>query len=107
MSSESPAYKQPCNTTFQPSLSSIREKENDVENQDGITEDVLNVREAARLLRVHHDKLTDLARRGLIPAGVVGSRWRFSRVALLVHLSQPRQGTIKPTRKLADYPPPS
>ena len=44
--------------------------------------------EAARLLRVHPDKLTALARRGLIPAGVVGSRWRFSRLALLNHLRQ-------------------
>src|SRR5262245_16349227 len=82
-------------------------KQNNAINKGDIEDDVLSVGEAARLLRVHPDKLTDLARRGLIPAGVVGSRWCFSHAAILTHLSQPRQSTIKPTRKLTDYPPTS
>jgi excisionase family DNA binding protein len=80
-------------------------KENCVINKTDLTGDVLTVREASLLLRVHPDKLTALARRGIIPAGVVGSRWRFSRLALLAHLATPQKGPIKPTRKLVDYPP--
>jgi len=66
--------KQPFNTTGPASLSSLVEKENEVIKQTDLTGDVLTIREASLLLRVHPDKLTALARRGLIPAGVVGSR---------------------------------
>ena len=68
--------------------------------------DVLTIREAARFLRVHPDTLTRLSRKGVVPHGVIGGRYRFSRRALLAYLSQSgRQGPVKPTRKLAEYPP--
>ena len=47
-------------------------KRNNAINKSDIEDNVLSVGEAARLLRVSPDKLTDLARRGFIPAGVVG-----------------------------------
>ena len=105
MSSKSHMCSKPSNTATTTPLSSTAVKENDVIDKADLAEDVLTVREASLLLRVHPDKVTALARRWLIPAGVVGSRWRFSRRALLAHLAKPQQGPIKPTRKLADYPP--
>src|SRR5262245_2150702 len=105
MSSESNTCKKQSHTTTLASLSPSAEKENEVIKQIDTTVDVLNVREASRLLRVHPDKLTDLARQGKIPAGAVGSRWRFSLSALLAHLAKPQKGPIKPTRRLVDYPP--
>jgi len=44
---------------------------------------VLNVEEAAELLRLSPYTVRELARTGKIPARKVGKEWRFSREALL------------------------
>ena len=58
--------------------------------EPGVTEDeneavreVLTVEQAAELLQLPPDRIRALARDGKIPAGKVGSHWRFSRRALL------------------------
>ncbi|HEX3815834.1 MAG TPA: helix-turn-helix domain-containing protein [Mycobacteriales bacterium] len=45
--------------------------------------DVLSLEEAAALLRVGPDDITELAESGEIPARKLGQQWRFSRSALL------------------------
>ena len=74
--------------------------------EDDVLNDVLDVRGAAKLLKTSAENVMKLSRQAKIPAQALGARWRYSRAALLQWLSQPgRQGPIKPTRKLADYPP--
>jgi excisionase family DNA binding protein len=46
-------------------------------------EDVLNLAEAAELLRVSEDDLQALAESGELPGRRISSEWRFSRQALL------------------------
>lgn len=58
-----------------------------VEPEDGSLE-VLNVDEAAALLRVNSETVRMLARDGRLPGRHVGKEWRFSRTALLAWLSQ-------------------
>ena len=45
--------------------------------------DILNVEEAADLLRIPRSSVYKLAQEGKIPAQKVGKHWRFYRVALL------------------------
>jgi len=45
-------------------------------------ESLLNVAEAARLLRIHPKTLRNKARRGIIPGVQVGRLWRFRASAL-------------------------
>jgi excisionase family DNA binding protein len=45
--------------------------------------DVLSLEDAAALLRVRPDDITELAESGEIPARKIGKQWRFSRSALL------------------------
>jgi excisionase family DNA binding protein len=49
---------------------------------------VLNLAEAADLLRVPENELQSLAESGEIPGRQIGSEWRFSRQALLHWLAQ-------------------
>lgn len=48
--------------------------------------DVLNVKEAAELLRVNAVTVRALAHDGAIPAAKVGNQWRFTRDALMAYL---------------------
>ena len=45
--------------------------------------DILNVEEAADLLRIPRSSVYKLAQEGKIPAQKVGRHWRFNRVTLL------------------------
>lgn len=55
--------------------------------------EVLNVEEAAKLLDVSVWTIRDAAHRGELPARKVGRAWRFSRRALIDHLSDGVQRT--------------
>jgi excisionase family DNA binding protein len=54
----------------------------DYERDDGGFEPLLDVSEAAKLLRIHPKTLRVKARRGVIPAIQIGRVWRFRASAL-------------------------
>jgi len=47
-----------------------------------VTEEVLNLEEASRYLRIKRRTLYTLAARGLVPAAKIGGQWRFRRSQL-------------------------
>ena len=57
-------------------------------NQTGSLEQLWDVAEAAKFLRIHPKTLRDKARRGVIPGVQVGRLWRFRASALNEWLDQ-------------------
>ena len=57
-------------------------------NQSGSVEQLWDVSEAAKFLRIHPKTLRDKARRGVIPGVQVGRLWRFRASALNEWLDQ-------------------
>lgn len=57
-------------------------------NQTGSVEQLWDVSEAAKFLRIHPKTLRDKARRGVIPGVQVGRLWRFRASALNEWLDQ-------------------
>ena len=53
--------------------------------------EILTLKEAARLLRVHPMTLYKLARRQQVPATKLGGQWRFSHTALLQFITASRR----------------
>ena len=51
-------------------------------------QDILTIREAARLLRIHAMTLYKLARMGQVPTKKIGGQWRFSRQQLIAWVEQ-------------------
>lgn len=50
--------------------------------------DILNIREAARYLRLSTDTLYGYASKGKVPAFKFGNRWRFKKSALNIWMDQ-------------------
>ncbi len=51
-------------------------------NREAATDEVLNLEEASRYLRIKRRTLYTLAARGLVPAAKIGGQWRFRRSQL-------------------------
>lgn len=66
---------------------------------DPAAPDVLDLQQAASLLRVPQSIVRDLAQSGMVPARRIGSRWRFNRVALMEWLQGERHSYPKVTAK--------
>lgn len=55
--------------------------------EQSIGDDILTVEQAAALLKIHRNTVTQYARDGHIPAVRLGDSWRFRRSALLNHVT--------------------
>lgn len=68
---------------------------------DPVATDVLDLRQAATLMRVSPQTVVRLAQAGQIPARRVGKEWRFNRVALMEWLQGDRYAFAEVTRQAA------
>ena len=59
--------------------------------------EVLNLKEAADLLRITTRTLRDLVNQGQVPGAKVGGSWRFSRALLMKQLAGPSSDVVEET----------
>ena len=64
--------------------------------------EVLDMDDAAKLLRIDQNELLELALAGQLPGRLVGDSWRFSRTALLGWLAGYRQGLVASEAMIAN-----
>jgi len=74
------------------------------QEEETMDKEILNLSEAAELLRISRRALRKAAARGEIPGRLIARKWRFSRFALHQWLNQQQNPYLKHAGALADNP---